>query len=197
MLTHLPGGIFSIVALVLFLIKSIKTGDVYRIIGFSVFGFSLNLLYWVSTIYHWLPESRAKMVCRYGDHISIYFLIAGTYTPMTMVSLREKSGWIYLGIVWGILFLGTFLKIIRFDGFVKTSLLLYIGMGWVIIFALKDLVASIPARATYWLVTGGLFYTLGVFFFANDEKIPFYHAVWHLYVLAGSFCHFCCVYWYV
>ncbi|OHS99934.1 Hemolysin-3 [Tritrichomonas foetus] len=195
-LTHFVGALASIPALIMLVIKSVQIGDISLIIGNTIFGISLNILYWNSTLYHWVKSDKLKLITRYGDHVSIYILIAGSYTPLTLVTLKGTAGYVMLAVIWTIAIIGTFLKILHFDGFWKLQLLFYIGMGWVCIFSIKDLYQNLPTRGLYWLVIGGLFYTMGTYFFAKDSRIPFFHAVWHLYVLMGSVSHFVVMYQY-
>lgn len=196
-LTHLPGALGSVVALIVLIIRGIQMKDVYRIVSYIIFGLSLNILYWASTLYHFVQSEEWKRKLRYCDHVSIYILIAGSYTPFTMITLREHGGWIIFSVIWIIALLGTAIKILKFDGFFKLSLFFFIAMGWAIVFAMKDLISLMTTRSLYWLVIGGLSYTIGTFFFSKDEKIPYYHAIWHLYVLGGSVAHFVCVYSYI
>jgi hemolysin III len=182
--------------MVLLLHKGIPTGDPWVITGFSIYGFSLVLLYFMSTFYHWVTKPSIKRILRYGDHISVYFLIAGTYSPLSLVTLRHSSGLVIFGLIWGIALIGTFLKILKFDGFFKIGLFFFLGMGWVAIFALSDVIAAMETRGFYWIGAGGAFYTLGTYFFAKDEAIPYFHAIWHLYVLGGSITHFMAIYFY-
>ena len=196
-LTHLPGALASIACCAVLVIKAVESGDPYRIASFLVFGLSLIILYWASTLYHFVMSDKWKIRLRYCDHISVYILIAGSYTPFSLVTLRQGSGWIIFGTIWAIAALGTAIKILKFDGFFKLGLFFFIGMGWVIVFAMKDLIKYLSTRGLYWITIGGLAYTIGTFFFSKDEQVPYYHAIWHLYVLLGSFCHFICVYYYV
>jgi hemolysin III len=193
-LTHLPGAIASVIALVFLMIRAIGLGDIYHIISFFVFGASLVNLYTISTCYHYSRTEKFKRVLRYGDHVSIYCLIAGSYTPFCMVTMRNGIGWIILGGIWGIAALGIFLKILKFDGFFKFTVVSYVGMGWFIVFATKDMITEMSMPALYWLAFGGLMYTFGTFFFSKDEKVPYFHAIWHLYVLGGSARHFVAIY---
>lgn len=198
-LTHFIGGLLCIPGFIFLMISAIRIGDISLIIGYFVFGLSLNILYWVSTIYHWIDPKKYpkyKLIARYGDHISIYILIAGTYTPLTLITLKGTTGYILLTVIWSIALIGTIIKILHFDGFYTLALFFYIGMGWVVVFSMKDLIQSFSQRGIYWLVSGGLFYTIGTYFFAKDEKIPYFHAVWHFYVLLGSICHYIVIYFY-
>jgi len=195
-LTHFPGVVGSIAGLVVLVVSGLRSHDVYRIVGYIIFGLSLINLYVFSTLYHFATTEKYKRILRYGDHVSIYGLIAGTYTPFTLVTLRNGSGWIIFAVIWAIALFGTFLKIVKFDGFFKFTILSFVSMGWVVVFAMKELISSLPTKGLYWIVFGGLMYTFGTFFFSKDEQVPYYHAVWHLYVLIGSFTHFLAVLWY-
>jgi hemolysin III len=195
-LTHLPGSIASFIALVFLMIRAVRIGDIYRTISYFVFGASLVNLYTISTCYHYSKTERFKRVLRYGDHVSIYCLIAGSYTPFCMIALRDGIGWIILGVIWAIAALGIFLKVLKFDGFSKFTVVSYVGMGWCIVFATKDMISRLSMEALYWTASGGLMYTFGTFFFSKDEKVPYFHAIWHLYVLGGSAAHFIAIYYY-
>jgi hemolysin III len=176
------------------MIRAVKLGDIYHIISYLIFGVSLINLYTISTCYHYSKTEKFKRVLRYGDHVSIYCLIAGSYTPFCMVTMRNGVGWFILGGIWGIAVLGIFLKVLKFDGFFKFTVVSYVGMGWCIIFAMKDMITELSMSALYWLAFGGLMYTFGTFFFSKDEKVPYFHAIWHLYVLGGSVGHFVAIY---
>ena len=195
-ITHLIGAILSIVGTVFLVIHSVKIHDPLYISGCLIFGVSMMVLYWISTLYHWVRNEKAKYVLRYGDHCSIYILIAGTYTPLCLVTLKGVTGFVVLGLIWLIAAIGITIKVLHFDGFFKITVLFYVAMGWMGVFVLKDLIKAFTDRGLYWLVIGGVFYTMGTYFFSKDEKVPFFHAIWHLYVLAGSFCHYIVVYYY-
>jgi hemolysin III len=195
-LTHLPGAIASLVGFALLMLRASRIGDVYRTVSYCIFGASMVNLYWMSTAYHFSTTESIKRVLRYGDHISIYCLIAGSYTPFTLITMREGVGWIIFWIIWSIAALGIFLKILKFDGFNRFTVLTFIGMGWCIVFATKDMIEQLSTGGLYWVAFGGVMYTFGTFFYSKDEKIAYYHAIWHLYVLAGSFAHFVAIYFY-
>ena len=198
-ITHLIGAVLCVPALIMLMISAVRIGDKSLIIGNLVFGLSMNILYWNSSFYHGVnpkKHPKLKIITRYLDHISIYLLIAGSYTPLTLVSMKGTTGYVILGVVWGIALVGTVIKILHFDGFYSVALFLYIGMGWIVIFSIKDLIKAFSKRGLYWLVIGGIFYTIGCYFFSKDTIVPFFHAVWHLYVLMGSVCHFIVVYFY-
>ena len=163
--------------------------------GFSVFGATLVLLYTASTLYHALPASSAKRIFRVLDHAAIYLLIAGTYTPFTLGALRGAWGWTLLGTVWGLAAVGVTLKASCGLRAPRWSAALYIFMGWMVLVAFRPLTAHVAIAGVLWLLAGGLFYTVGVVFFAW-ERLRYTHTVWHLFVLAGSGCHYAAVLWY-
>lgn len=187
---HGIGIVFSIVALVLLVTLSTLRGDVWAIVSTAIFGVSMIVLYSASTLYHAFPDPEIKKRLKKFDHISIYYLIAGSYTPFLLVSMRGTVGWTILGIVWGLAFLGTFLKLrIQGSGTKAWSIALYLIMGWMIVFASKTLVAELPPKGLLFLVLGGLFYTLGVFFYVW-KSWQYTHAIWHFFVLSGTTMHF-------
>ena len=194
--THGIGLIFSILALILLVIRASSLGSVGYIVSFSVFGSSLILMYTASTLYHSAKEKTLRKRLNILDHASIYILIAGTYTPFTLVTLDGSLGWVLFGITWGIATVGVILKLFFTGKYNGASTLAYILMGWVIVFGIKSLLKNLPEPGIYWLFSGGLAYTIGAVFY-SVRKIPFNHAIFHLWVLAGSFCHFIAVYNYV
>jgi len=153
-------------------------------------------LYLASTLYHSFTNERIKRIFKILDHSAIYLLIAGTYTPFTLVPLHGVLGWTVFGVVWGLAVIGIVLKVFFAGRFNIVSTLCYLGMGWFIIFAIKPLIATVPALGMTWLLVGGLFYTLGSIFYLW-KRIPFNHAIWHLFVLAGSISHFIAVFFYI
>jgi len=167
-----------------------------RIASCSVYGTTLVLLYTASTLYHSFRSPRLKHIFKIIDHCSIYLLIAGTYTPFTLVMMRGGWGWSLFGIVWMLAFLGTLFKIFFVNRFKIASTVVYVMMGWLVIIAIKPVLTIIPLGCFLWLLAGGLCYTVGVLFFAWD-RIPFNHAIWHVFVVAGSICHFVAVLFYV
>jgi hemolysin III len=180
---------------VLLVVKAALYGTAWHVVGCAIFGASLILLYLSSTLYHALPVGRAKRVFRIFDHSAIYLLIAGTYTPFTLVTLRGAWGWSLFGAVWTLAALGIVFKCFLTGRLNFLSTAAYIAMGWIALVAIRPLWQALPAPALAWLFAGGLAYTLGVIFFAWHRR--FAHSIWHLFVLAGSFCHFVAVYWYV
>lgn len=194
-LTHGLGLLGSIVALPVLIVTALARGDALLVAGFSVFGATLIALYAASTIYHALPPSRAKQLFRVVDHVAIYLLIAGSYMPFTFGVLRGAWGWTLSGIVWSLAVVGILLKTTVGFRFPRLSTFLYLLMGWVAVVAFKPLAQSVPLAGIWWIVAGGLLYTGGVVFYQRDYKM-WHHTVWHLFVLAGSACHFMAVWRY-
>ena len=194
--THGIGTLLSVAGLVLLTVLAYLHGDIWHIVSFSIYGTTLVLLYLASTLYHSFTNERIKRIFKILDHSAIYLLIAGTYTPFTLVPLHGVLGWTVFGVVWGLAMIGIVLKIFFAGRFNIISTLCYLGMGWFIIFAIKPLIATVPALGMTWLLVGGLFYTLGSIFYLW-KRIPFNHAIWHLFVLAGSISHFIAVFFYI
>lgn len=188
-ITHGIGTGLAIAAMVVLIVFAAIKGNVWHIVSFSIYGSTLVLLYFASTLYHSLTNQRAKGVFHKFDHISIYLLIAGTYTPFCLTALRGWIGWTVLGIVWSCAILGTVLKSISVGKRVMMSTILYVLMGWVILIAIKPLYNSMPYNGFLLLIAGGVSYTLGTIFFIRD-KVKYNHSVWHLFVLGGSVLHF-------
>lgn len=188
-ITHGIGAILSVAGCVILLIIATSKGDNWRIVSFSIYGASLILLYLSSTIYHGLSNTRIKYIFQVLDHSAIYLLIAGSYTPLTLISLRGIWGWSLLGLVWSIAFCGIFMKAFFFNETQVISMILYIIMGWLIIIAVKPLIEAIPRGMFLWIVAGGLSYSLGIIFYLT-RKIPYHHTIWHLFVMGGSIAHF-------
>lgn len=194
--THGIGFLLSIAALVVLVVKASVEGSVWHVVSFAIYGASLVILYFSSTVFHLIQDQKLRNRLNVLDHASIFLLIAGTYTPFLLVTLRGPWGWSIFGVVWGLAIAGIVLKLFYTGRFNLLSTILYVLMGWLIVIAIKPLVNALPAPGLYWLVAGGLFYTLGsVFFLVN--KIPLNHAIFHAFVLAGSACQFAAVYWYV
>lgn len=195
-ITHGIGAVLSIAGLSVLVVLASLHGDAWRVVSFSVFGATLVLLYLASTFYHSFQNPRVKRLFRILDHSAIYLLIAGSYTPFTLVSMRGPWGWSLFGVIWGLALLGIVFKAFFVERFAVLSTIIYIGMGWVMVIAVKPAILAISFYGIIWLLAGGLFYTLGVIFFAWG-KLPFNHAIWHLFVLGGSTCHFIAVLYYV
>jgi hemolysin III len=188
--THGVGLLLSVAGLAFLVVTAVATGDSWRVTAASVYGATLVLLYATSTLYHALPGRRVKTVFQRLDHAAIYLLIAGTYTPFVLGPLRGGWGWSLFGVVWALAVLGIVLKSVFGIRLAVLSTAVYIVMGWLVVIAIGPLVARVPAAGLRWLVAGGVFYTLGVVFFAWDSRVRYSHAVWHLFVLAGSVAHF-------
>jgi len=185
--THALGILFSIGALVWMLF--LAQGDVFQVVSASLFGGTLTLLYASSTLYHAISHPKWKELLQLLDHACIYLLIAGSYTPLTLVALRGPWGWSLFGIVWFCALAGVLLKTLvarKKDHWLSTAL--YIAMGWLAVIAFGPMVRALPAAGLAWLIAGGVSYTFGVVFFAWN-RLPFNHAIWHLFVLGGSVCH--------
>jgi hemolysin III len=187
--THGVGLLLSLAALGFLLFTAVATGDPWRVTSASVYGATLVLLYAASTLYHALPGRRTKAVFQRLDHAAIFLLIAGTYTPFVLVPLRGAWGWSLFAIVWTLAVLGIVLKSVFGVRLAVLSTVVYVVMGWLVVAAARPLAERVPAAGVSWLVAGGALYTLGVIFFAWD-RLRYSHAVWHLFVLAGSVAHF-------
>lgn len=188
-ITHGIGTLLSITGLVILMIAAFSKGDIWRIVSFSIYGTTLVLLYLSSTLYHGLPNIRIKHIFQVLDHSAIYLLIAGSYTPLTLISLRGPWGWTLLGLVWGIALIGILMKVFFFNATQVISMILYIIMGWLVIIAIKPLLETIPRGMFWWIVAGGLSYSLGIIFYLAS-RIPYHHTIWHLFVMGGSIAHF-------
>lgn len=195
-LTHGLGAVLSLVVGPLLIVVAARTGDVWRVVASAIYASTLALLYSASSLYHAMRSPRAKHVFQRIDHAAIYLLIAGTYTPFTLITLRGRWGWTLFGVVWGLAVLGVGFKGAFGNRLPMFSTIVYLAMGWLMVVALRPLYLHVAPRGIAWLVAGGLFYTGGVFFYMRDERGRFNHAVWHLFVLAGSISHFCAVLWY-
>ena len=191
-LTHGAGAVTSLIAGIALIGLAAQSGDLWRISGAAIFSLSLVLLYTASTLYHSATHGQAKARLEIFDHCAIYLLIAGTYTPFTLVSLRGTWGWSLFGVIWSLAIAGVVFKLIFTTRFRLFSTLLYIGMGWLVVIAAAPLSQALPFSTLVWLMVGGLAYTAGTLFYHN-QRIPFAHAIWHLFVLTGSICHFMAV----
>ncbi|PJE78580.1 hypothetical protein CI610_02474 [invertebrate metagenome] len=195
-ITHGIGALLSIAALVILVTYATLQSDMWRIVSFSIYGTSLILLYLASTLYHSFPQPHIKRLLKVFDHCAIYLLIAGTYTPFLLVSIRGIMGWTLFSIIWLLAISGITLKLAFRNRYHGLSVATYVLMGWLAVFASRELAHSLSGQGLGWVVAGGITYTLGVFFYLV-KRIPFNHAIWHLFVLGGSICHFFAVYWYV
>jgi hemolysin III len=194
-ISHGVGLVLVLIAAPVLLVTAARRGGTAAVVGASIFTATMVLLYLSSTLYHALPRNKAKRVLRVLDHSAIFLLIAGTYTPFTLGVLRGAWGWTLLGLVWSLAVLGIVLKAVGGLRHPVLSTGLYLGMGWLILIAVRPLWLRVPLPGLLWLAAGGLAYTAGVAFFAA-EPMRFSHFVWHLFVLAGTACHFLAVLWY-
>lgn len=188
-ITHGIGAGLSIAGLTLLVVIAVMQGDVRHVVAFSIYGGSLVLLYLASTLYHSLQFKSLRKPLLILDHSGIYLLIAGTYTPFMILGVNSLAGYIVLGVVWSLAIIGIVFKIFFTNRFIIASTAGYVVMGWLSIFVWNQLVAQVPSQAVGLLVAGGITYTAGVVFFLF-ERLPYNHAIWHLFVLGGSFCHF-------
>lgn len=194
--THGIGALLSTAALVLMVVFAVRYGDAWHITSVSIYGATLVLLYTASTLYHGIPVPAIKRILQRIDHASIFLLIAGTYTPFTLVSLRGPWGWTLFGLVWGIALLGIFLELGTTRGRQKLSLALYLGMGWIVVIAIEPMLNNVAGGGMLLLLLGGLSYTLGVFFYVR-HTMAYHHAIWHMFVMLGSLLHFFSIFFYV
>lgn len=188
-LTHLVGAILAIPAVIVLVVYASMKGDPWRIVSFSVYGLSLFTLYLFSTLYHAM-RGRIKRTFQTLDHITIYLLIAGSYTPFTLITLQGAWGWSLFGTVWLLAVTGIILDSLHTRGPRNVQMLIYLCMGWLIVIAMYPLIQKLPPGGLALLISGGLFYTIGITFYVLDKKIRYGHAIWHLFVLAGSTCHY-------
>lgn len=187
--SHGTGGLLAIGGTVVLIVFTAIYADVWSVVSSAVYGASLIILYTMSTLYHAITNEKAKKFFRIMDHNTIFFLIAGTYTPVTLAVLRGPIGWVLFGIVWGAAIIGIVLNSIDLEKFRKPSMVCYIMMGWVVIFAIKPMLSAMPKISLIFLFLGGAFYTVGVVFYAI-KKIKYFHSVWHLFTIAGSVFHY-------
>lgn len=195
-ISHGIGLVAALVATPLLISHAVQSGVTGYIVGTSLFAASMVLLYLASTLYHFLPQGKTKRVFQVIEHSAIFLLIAGTYSPFTLGLLRGAWGWTIFGLIWGLAVVGVVLKSIKrlFHPIFSTGL--YLLMGWLILVAINPLTSLLPASGFLWLGAGGLAYTIGVAFFAAETRIKYGHFIWHLFVLAGTACHYFAVLWY-
>ncbi|CAN0582830.1 unnamed protein product [Ectocarpus sp. 12 AP-2014] len=192
--THGLGAALSVVGTVALIAAASQMGDAWKIVSFSIFGASLILLYLASALYHGTRHPELRSLFKTLDHCAIFLLIAGTYTPFLLVNLRGTTGWTLFAIIWSLAFAGVVLKVIFRNRFKLARVGIYIAMGWLITFASSDLVANLSETALYLTIAGGVVYTAGVIFYLAD-RIPYMHAIWHLFVIGGSALHFSAIYY--
>lgn len=196
-ISHGLGALFGIVGTVLCIVKAANTGDPWRIVSGSIFGVTVLLLYLMSCLYHALKVNMAKRVFRVIDHCTIFLLIAGTYTPFTLVTLRGTIGWVLFGIVWGMAVLGITLNAVNLKKFSKISVACYLVMGWTIIAAFQPLAEALAPQGVSLLIWGGIAYTVGAILYGIGAKVKYFHSVFHFFCLAGTVLHFFAIYLYV
>jgi len=194
--THLVGAILATIGAVWMLVVATMTGDIWKIISVAVYGVALVMLYSASTVYHSV-RGRAKVIMQKVDHFSIYLLIAGSYTPFCLVTLHGTWGWTLFGIVWALAIIGILQEIKPRSEARVMSIVIYAVMGWIVLVAVNPLIAALGMAGFIWLALGGVFYTVGIIFFAFDTKVRHFHGVWHLFVIAGSLLHFVAISRYV
>lgn len=194
--THLVGALLACLGAIWLLVLAALDGSPMKIVSVAIYGLSLILLYSISTLYHSL-RGRAKVVMRKLDHLSIYLLIAGSYTPFCLVTLAGAWGWTLFGIVWGLAVIGMLQEIKPRSEARVLSLVIYAVMGWIVLVAVKPLLAALGGAGFAWLLAGGICYTVGIVFFVFDERFRHWHGIWHIFVMVGSLLHFIAILFYV
>lgn len=194
--THALGLLLSILGFFLLISKAFSEGDLVRIISFIVFGLSLIILYTASTLFHNSKDIEKRKQLNVFDHASIFILIAGSYTPFTLITLHGTLGWSVFAVVWSIALIGVILKLFYTGRFEKASTIAYVLMGWIVIIVIKPIIENISIEGFYWLMAGGISYTIGALLYSL-QKIKFNHVIFHVFVLVGSFCHFITIYYFV
>jgi hemolysin III len=195
--THLLGSALAISGLSILVTVAVLQGDPWKVFSFSIYGITLVLLYSLSTIYHGVQNPRIKAILQKLDHNAIYLLIAGSYTPITLITLRGPWGWTLFGLIWSLALLGVVLEVLLGHRTRRPSLILYVLMGWLVVIAINPLMRAMPTAGLLWLLAGGLVYSMGIYFYIHGERVRHFHGVWHLFVLGGSVCHFICILLYV
>lgn len=195
-ISHGAGAVFAACGTALLIVLAAFFSDAWGIVSSAVYGFSLIVLYTMSTLYHAITNERAKRVMRVLDHSSIFLLIAGTYTPISLVTLRGPLGWVVFGLVWGSAVIGIVFNAVSIERFKKLSLILYIASGWAVVIAAKPMITTMRPGGLWLLLIGGLFYTGGIFFYVQKKR-RWFHGIWHLFVLFGSVAHYLSILFYV
>ena len=196
-ISHGVGALLGIAALVLCVVRAAPTGDPYRIVSGAIFGFTVLILYLMSCLYHALKVNKAKRVFRVIDHCTIFLLIAGTYTPYTLVSLRDSVGWWVIGVIWATAIVGIVLNAVSLKKFSRISVALYLIMGWMIIIAYQPMVQAIPGGGMQLLVWGGVAYTVGAILYGVGSRKKYFHSIFHFFCMIGTALHFLSIYLYV
>ena len=195
-ISHLIGTSLSLAGLVVLVVHAARQGDPWKIVSFSIYGTTLVALYFFSTLYH-STRGRAKTIFQTLDHAAIYLLIAGTYTPFTLVTLRGVWGWSLFGVIWGLAVIGMLQDLLLARRRSILSVVIYLLMGWSVVVAIRPLASALPVGGLIWMVSGGLSYTIGVVFYALDKKLSYGHEIFHFLVLAGSACHYFTILFYI
>jgi len=195
-ISHIVGAVTAAAGLVVLVVTAARQGDPWKIVSLTIYGTTLFLTLTVSTLYHSM-RGKAKRIFRKLDHLSIYALIAGTYTPFTLVTLRGAWGWSIFAVVWGLAALGVVVDSMHRKGLRILQVVIYLVMGWLILIALDPLLKALPTAGFIWLLLGGCCYTFGLVFYALDERIRHFHGIWHLFVLGGSASHYFAILFYV
>ena len=195
-ISHAIGLFLSVIGLILLIVKAGQLSLMALKVSYWIFGSSIILLYAASTLYHSVRERKLRYRLNILDHASIYILIAGTYTPFSLVTLQGSVGWIIFGVVWALAIIGVILKLFFTGRFETLSTIMYVAMGWIIVFAVKPLIDNLSQYGLIWLFTGGISYTIGAVIFSID-RLKYNHAIFHVFVLFGTFCHFLAIYYYV
>ncbi|WP_255437567.1 hemolysin III family protein [Thalassobacillus sp. CUG 92003] len=195
-ITHGIGALLSLVALVILIVFTSLHGNIWHIVSVSIYGTTMLVMFVSSTLVHSFPAGKLKDLFEIFDHSAIYLFIAGTYTPILLVSIRSPLSWTLFGVVWGIAVVGIIFKVFFVKRFVVLSTLFYVLMGWLVVLAWGPITAQISSTGVTYLVIGGLFYTVGAIFYVW-RSFPFHHMVWHLFVLGGSLLHFCFIFFHV
>jgi hemolysin III len=194
--THLVGAVLACAGAIWLIVMASLNGEVLKIVGVSIYGLTLTLLYCISTVYHSL-RGRAKVVLRKLDHLSIYLMIAGSYTPFCLVTLHGTWGWWLFGVIWALALVGMAQEIKPRSEARVLSIVIYAVMGWVVLVAVEPLLAALGQAGFIWLAGGGVLYTVGIIFFAYDSRFRHWHGIWHLFVMGGSLMHFIAIGFYV
>lgn len=192
-ITHVLGIVFCLIGMPFLLYSSYQKVDIALFISVFIFGFGMLLVYTFSSLYHAAKTERAKDLLQIGDHISIYFLIAGTYTPLMVRYLKPETAMLFLGVMWAIVAIGVIFKLFFTKRFKLLSVLLYLALGWMIVFVIEPLSVTMPFVVFKWILIGGASYSIGVYFYVKDTK-TYFHSIWHLFVLLGTVAHFVAVY---
>jgi hemolysin III len=195
-ITHAVGALLSVAGMAILIVYSSTYGDAWHVVSSGIYGSTLIALYTLSTLYHSVTIAPIKQVLQKLDHAAIFLLIAGTYTPFTLINLRGGWGWTLFGMVWSIAIAGMVMELVVKKRYRRISIGLYLGLGWLVVIAIQPMIASVPTGGLTLLLIGGLIYSLGVIFYVW-KTLLYHHAIWHLFVLAGSACHFFAVFLYV